>query len=200
MVLSALCISLATAGSVPLVAELASNWLPNEPERDSPSINSFTCSVGTSKTDIFDVNSFTATPYNSGITIGALRVDGQSVVPSEHQWIAYEANRRGKCNLEGSAMDVTSHVRLAFEGSSLMFEVHFNRSSRAASNGNISTELEMRPLIRGYSAFPWVLPYPNKTSEFHFSTMDVGGTSALLTSDSSSSGQSMAHFGMERRI
>jgi hypothetical protein len=128
-----------------------------------------------------------ATPFNSGLSLGSLLVDGHAIVPTSHQWIAYEASRRG----QAAALEVTSHVRLAFEGPMLMFELHFNRSRGVASAANVSIELDMHPLIRQYDAFPWVQTYPNITEEFHFSNMNVSDTPSLLTIDTKSAATSV---------
>ena len=136
----------------PTVASLGSDWLPNSPERDSPSINAFANSLGTSSDDLFSFGSFIATPFNSGTSLGAFRLNNTVVRPEYHRWTAYEASRRA----EYAGLNLSSNIRLGFERPVVLVELQINRTAGGASTEAATVELSLAPLIRHYTSFPWV--------------------------------------------
>lgn len=66
--------------------------------------------------------------------------------PSSHQWVAYDAGRRGRA---GESLSIETHVRLAFEQPAALFQVVLSPSpSSALSNTTAVVEIELAPLVR----------------------------------------------------
>ena len=81
-------------------------------------------------------------------------------------------------------MRVTVDARLGFEQPYVMFVVTLD----ANATGSHSVELELTPLIRQATSLPWVNAYPNRTTEFSYSTSR--GNGFLHTHDNHSAAQS----------
>ena len=94
---------------------------------------------------------------------------------------AYQASRRGTTQ---RGLRVTVDARLGFEAPFVMFVV----TLEANATGSHSVELELTPLIRQATSLPWVNAYPNRTTEFSYSTSR--GNGFLHTHDNHSAAQS----------
>jgi len=169
--------------SVPLLSDMCSDWTATSQYLDFPTISNFWGSLSSSP-NVLAINSLLITPYAQGTETAILRINGTSIDTQSLMWCPYDSARRGTD--KAKTISVESHVRMAFEGDFVMFQLVI--TNQLGSTTQNVVDVELNALIRAYNEFPWGGPFPKpgEYSQFAYSTTQVQNEPVLLVQDTNS--------------
>eukprot|EP00049_Salpingoeca_infusionum_P025385 m.19061 g.19061 ORF g.19061 m.19061 type:complete len:812 (+) comp7973_c0_seq1:1238-3673(+) len=204
-----------TGTNLPSLSDLASSVLQVDAYDgmgDLPVISNFHGSLGVKpqgqniSASVFAISQYTLPPFagcgvdGTNNTCGGLLYNREPVLASTYQWNAYEITRTSK-QMGTPSVQFTSHVRMEFEGNSVLWDVNIepHRSKNAhnleqaqASMGNVSFELPA--LLRQLKTQPWASSVPTDPSQFTRQLVSLGSDLGLLCTDTMSNATSLFLF------
>jgi len=190
--------------AVPSLEELSGDWQEVSPSenctvdghelcRDSPVISNFWGSVGTSRDDVFSINSLTLAPFVGGNFSGTALVGGAAFGPGLQRWSAYEALRRSvpasdqvhtRSGRRLKEAVLETSVRMGFEKNVVLWSLRVNASDSdlCPTSPDVEVSLLLAGLVRKLKALPWVFDYPFDPRNFTALVVPAG----LIFQDKSS--------------